>query len=546
MSAPTRSPALRTTAATLAAVLLCAPYGLLAGWMWQTGRRPSLAAFALTVALTWILIAGIARNWRRFLLWQFPLFLISAAFATYTLSYGNTPGYFLAAVLATSSREEYLGFFSIWYGQRLLLATLLLAALYLWAAWHATAAPISAKGPTRLRTSVLAGLAALGLFAALHPDTLIDGAAVDPMVGSILFAAGPLHETRVALSGKNIKKTPYGASRQGSEEVHILVIGESGRRDSWSLYGYSRATTPYLDSIKGQLTLFSHAVSDANMTAYAVPIMLTGMAPERYDLAAVRGNIIDLAKEGGYSTSWLTNQDVGIAALVGVAAQKTVYSNQLTPFFGGPGNLDGSMLPAIKAEMQRGGAPRFIAIHAMGSHWEYYLRYPPDFQRFGSAKGLSFISAFASRPDQKVVDAYDNSVLYSDWFLGQVIESARVLKVPATVTYVADHGEDLYSLDGSSGHGFPTYTPHQFNIPAFVWVNDAYRQSHPDKIAALTANAGKPIRTHDVFYALADLMGISWPGAAPRRSFSSAEFVPDGDDRVLAGGNLVAARIAGP
>ena len=53
--------------------------------------------------------------------------------------------------------------------------------------------------------------------------------------------------------------------------------------------------------------------------------------------------------------------------------------------------------------------------------------------------------------------------------------AARRLSVPATVTYFSDHGEDLYALDGMSGHGAAVYSKHQFDIPAFVWMNAAYR-----------------------------------------------------------------------
>ncbi len=104
--------------------------------------------------------------------------------------------------------------------------------------------------------------------------------------------------------------------------------------------------------------------------------------------------------------------------------------------------LDEVLLPAIERELDRSGAPRFIVIHMMGAHWEYYRRYPKSFQRFGTGQGLSLLSIFFADPKglSNVVDAYDNAVLYNDWFLHQVIESARGLSVPATVMFISDHG----------------------------------------------------------------------------------------------------------
>lgn len=88
------------------------------------------------------------------------------------------------------------------------------------------------------------------------------------------------------------------------------------------------------------------------------------------------------------------------------------------------------------------------------------------------------------------------------------------------------------------GHGAAHYVAAEFEIPAFIWVNAAYRTAHPEKVAALQANAAKEIRSHDVFYTLADLMQITWPGTAPEKSFASERFVPDSTKEHLMRGIL--------
>jgi hypothetical protein len=137
--------------AIICAVLLCSPYIALVWWLWHAERLPSIAAFLVAVVVTWILIASVTRDWRRFLLWQFPLFLLSLAFAAYTVTYNNPPGRIIAAVLATSSLDDFLGFFTIWAGQRLLLAFVFLSTLYLWMAWGVPAVRISSERAGRLR-----------------------------------------------------------------------------------------------------------------------------------------------------------------------------------------------------------------------------------------------------------------------------------------------------------------------------------------------------------------------------------------------------------
>jgi glucan phosphoethanolaminetransferase (alkaline phosphatase superfamily) len=306
-----------------------------------------------------------------------------------------------------------------------------------------------------------------------------------------------------------------------------------------SVYGYQRHTTPYLEKLQGEAIFFRHAVADANYTARVVPILLTRMSPTGFDLSNVRGNIVDLAREAGYSTAWLMNQDPHVSLMAGIHADRMVYPPTVPTLVGGNLPLDGSLLPLLQREIERQGKQRFIGLHVIGSHWEYDSRYPPTFERFGSGKGLNYLSVLSQKADQRIVDAYDNSVLYTDWFLGQVIEQVRKLSIPASVTYFADHGEDLFSLDGNAGHGTANYTRHQFDIPAFVWVNPAYRAAHPEKVQALLQNADKEIRSHNVFCSVADLMGIHWPAASPTESFASASFAPDLQTAHFAGDAMV-------
>ena len=148
---------------------------------------------------------------------------------------------------------------------------------------------------------------------------------MNPVIGTAMFVKGPLRGASAQVQGTSVPKVPYGAARVSAEEVHILIIGESARRDSWSAYGYSRKTTPNIDRLQSEFILFKNAVADANVTICAVPILLTGMSPARFDMKAVRGNLVDLAGEAGYSTAWLMNQDPHISLLTGVHAGRMVY-----------------------------------------------------------------------------------------------------------------------------------------------------------------------------------------------------------------------------
>lgn len=526
------------------ATLRIAPLLVLAVMACRYQATRGVTSLLLCGFLELYLFASLTRTWRLFYWVGFPLVLLGALYAAYTVSYGTPPGRGLALILVTASPEEVLGYLRVTAPKTLLLLLLALAATYLFLTWRLPKPPRiqSTTANKRRRVYLLAALLPVVAYVAWRPDDFIDGASYQPTIGSVMFFLGAVPRAKGTLRGDNVTKTPYRAHRDGGDEVHVFVLGESARRDSWSVYGYTRPTTPYLDTLKGEAIFLTNALADANVTSAAVPIILTGMTGEQMANSPIRGNILDLAKEGGYYTAWLENQDITIPISAGIAADRTVFPPDFKGNLLDRRTLDEVLLPAYRDELAQSGKARFIGVHIMGSHWEYYRRYPPAFARFGNTADLNtlFIFRTGENVETQVVNAYDNSVLYTDWFLRQVIEPARKLPVPVTVTFFSDHGEDIQHLDNEAGHGAPRYTPHAFAIPAFVWVNEAYARAHPDKVAALRNNAQREIRSHDVFTTLGDLMGITWPERNPARSFASPEFVPDTQAKLVAGGVLVA------
>jgi glucan phosphoethanolaminetransferase (alkaline phosphatase superfamily) len=537
--------AARVRLATLSA-LYVAPYVVMLVWCWHIYKPRSIAACVLTAALGSLLLAGLTRTWRGFFLAAFPLLLFGIVYAAYTLSYGIVPGHTLAMILVSASLEELHGLWTVSSSKWLLVPLLAVLGLYLWLALRLPRWPIFAGKAYLAARVLLVSALPVTAYAAGNVPQMMDGIAVNPVVGSIMFFAGQIPYVRSEIRGAGIVKLPYRARRTSeAEEVHVLVVGESARRGNFSVYGYGRDTTPYLETLKNEAVFLQHTVADANLTSLAVPMILTGVAPENFRATPQRGSLLDLAKEAGYSTTWLVNQDMDITTWLGITPDHLELPPDAHADVFGRHLPDDVLLPAYRHELARSGAPRFIGMHIMESHWEYYLRYPAKFQRFGQPHKLNMMSVFLKGGTvfEDLTDAYDNSVLYTDWFLQQVIEAARALSVPATVTFIPDHGECLPSLDdGAGGHGGPKYHDSQFQIPAFVWMNDAYRAAHPERVATLKANAGKEIRSHDFFFTEADLMGISFPENNPERSFASSQFVPDVGGPQLVGGILATQR----
>ena len=522
--------------------MLAAPVVAMLAWSYQAQAWRALLTLLLSAAVSFTLIAGITRTWRRFVLFSFPLFVLGVIYTAFTLQMGIVPGRAMALLLNSSAPEDMLGAVRVSGGTWPAVGIIILLCGYLYLAWRLPVQRIFSR-PVVLATRVALTLCLLVVtVVAGDAAELIDGLAINPYAGPLIFLSADVPRARAELRGALVAKIPYRAHRTSvGDEVHVLIVGESARRDSWSAYGYARPTTPYLSSLNGEAIFLQNAVADANLTEWSFPMMLTGLGPDEFDVSHLRGNLVDLAREAGYSTAWLANQDIRMATMIGIAPDRLEYRADLRGNINGRHLWDEVMLPAYQRELTHTRTPRFIGIHIMGSHWEYYLRYPAAFQRFGTSPHLNTLSIFADKRDaaRELVDSYDNSILYTDWFLRQVIEPLRVLQVPATVTYFPDHGEDLEPLDGQAGHGAPRYTPHAFELPAFVWVNDAYRAAHPELYAALRRNASKEIRTHNVFYTVAQLMSIGWPEDRPEKSFASERFVPDTTRQHIAGGVLI-------
>jgi lipid A ethanolaminephosphotransferase len=135
-----------------------------------------------------------------------------------------------------------------------------------------------------------------------------------------------------------------------------------------------------------------------------------------------------------------------------------------------------------------------IVLHQMGNHGPaYYKRYPPEFERF---KPTCQSNDLSQCTQEEIVNAYDNALLYTDYFLSKTIELLKKNsdKFETAMLYVSDHGESLGEA-GTWLHGLPkTIAPDaQLHVPAIMWFGDSFNEL--DKPALLRKRAQR--FTHD-------------------------------------------------
>ncbi|OYZ62107.1 MAG: hypothetical protein B7Y17_04410 [Sulfuricurvum sp. 24-42-5] len=137
-----------------------------------------------------------------------------------------------------------------------------------------------------------------------------------------------------------------------------------------------------------------------------------------------------------------------------------------------------------------------IVLHQMGNHGPaYYKRYPKSFEKFSPVCKSNQLEQCTQ---SQITNAYDNAILYTDYFLSKVIGllKANDEKFATAMFYVSDHGESL-GENGLYLHGFPyAIAPEaQKHVPAVMWFGKQYEI----KKEIVKRNASKAYN-HDFLY----------------------------------------------
>lgn len=147
-----------------------------------------------------------------------------------------------------------------------------------------------------------------------------------------------------------------------------------------------------------------------------------------------------------------------------------------------------------------------VVLHQQGSHGpRYYQRYPASFERFSPV--CRSVELSRCEP-QSLVNAYDNSLLYTDYLLGQLIEQLKAFpQRPVLLMYLSDHGESLGEY-GLYLHGTPYSLAPEFqkHIPFVLWMNQRFIDTQQLDITALRQRSSHS--QHQVFHSLLSAFGM--------------------------------------
>ncbi|WP_151632677.1 phosphoethanolamine transferase [Noviherbaspirillum aerium] len=306
----------------------------------------------------------------------------------------------------------------------------------------------------------------------------------------------------------------------------VMVIGESSRYDRWSLNGYERETNPLLKT-EPNLVSLSDVVTAVSATRLSVPVLVS-RKPARSSLKAgfSEKSFLSAFREAGYKTWWVSNQmsfgefDTPVSVFA-----KEAHVVQFLNFgsYKKRSSYDEVLLNPLHAALRDPAPKKLIVLHTLGNHWNYSHRHPQAFDKWQPSL-FDVENPVHTDPAMKtrLNNSYDNSILYTDWFLANVIGELKDTRQVAGMMYIADHGQTLY--DGSCKLAFHGHnTQHEFHVPALVWYSDAYRRKHPEKVAGLLRNRHAKLATENVFHSLLDMADIRYPTERLEWSFFSPQ-----------------------
>lgn len=288
--------------------------------------------------------------------------------------------------------------------------------------------------------------------------------------------------------------------------LYVLVVGESLNRDHMGVYGYKRDTTPFQSEAvtDPHYVFFNHAYSCYTQTVQVLTEALT--EKNQYnDMELVDAySIIDLAREAGFRTTWISNQsrfgiwDTPIGA-IGSACDDQYWINQYVGTDVITKDYDTALIPYLR-KVDPNNRRQLVVVHLMGSHVSYWDRYPSEFYHWPRDVSKERTTADVMN------DEYDNSVRFNDYVLEGIMNEATNYLRADGVLYFSDHGEQVAERPGHNADQFD-YT--MVHIPFWIYTSDHYQRVHPKTFETMLERRNMPFSNDMLYDTLMGMMGLT-------------------------------------
>ena len=303
------------------------------------------------------------------------------------------------------------------------------------------------------------------------------------------------------------------AKKNQKKTLFIMVVGETARKNNFSLNGYEKNTNSLL-SQQENLVSFQNVVSCGTATAISVPCMFSQLTRDDFDkiTAEHQDNALDIAQKAGYKILWREN-DHGCKGVCIRLPTEDVADYAVKTGDSGSFYYDESLLENLDQyidQQKNSDDNLMVVLHMNGSHGPtYYQRYPKQHKKFSPSCETSKIETCDG---DTLANTYDNTIAYTDYVLNETIELLKQYSgdYDVAMLYVSDHGESL----GESGfylHGAPyAIAPkEQIEIPLIFWSNSEFMAQRNINLSCLNDRANNSQYSHDnIFHTLLGLLQV--------------------------------------
>lgn len=277
--------------------------------------------------------------------------------------------------------------------------------------------------------------------------------------------------------------------------VVILLVVESMNFKHLNLYGYERNTTPNLNKLKNNNNfIYKEALSSSISTSSALPFLFNIIRePGNFKLLSNKNNnLFKLAQNNDFKTYFFTSQESKVLNDVGVNFCDVTITKEdnLLNF---TNNNDEALFKYLDEAINDNGNNKFITIFQRNLHSPYESNYEERKEEF------SIYNIKQNNRKDKMVNSYDNAVLYEDYFINQIINKISNIKDKAVILIITgDHGQML-GEDNLYGHNILDYRVAQ--VPFMIYYNDKY------KIGFDKTNIPNNISHYEISKLIANIIG---------------------------------------
>ena len=329
-------------------------------------------------------------------------------------------------------------------------------------------------------------------------------------------------------------------------EVYVMVVGETARAHNFSLYGYPRNTNPLLSKTPG-IKAFPNVTTQSNTTHKSVPMLLSAASAEDFERLFHEKGILAAFKEAGFHTVFISNQlpNHSFIDFLGEQADEHYFLKKEDASQGNHYDEDllqklDEILPLADASSSAHYHYRyrklFVVLHSYGSHFNYQERYPRSFAYFKPD------SKSEAKPENRrdLLNAYDNTIRYTDYILHGIIERLQKWEGVQTKTdgvygqptsamlYTSDHGENIFDDERCLFlHAAPKASDYELHVPFIIWTSEGFSKQYPDILKALGENRSKQVQSSlSAFHTMLGIGGIQTRYRLDEYSVASDKYHP--------------------